>query len=83
MGDGPGDYQLYFWDGQDAVPGTDAPTALEHLQTLCTIPLPTSDAKAEGIMLIKETAEQYAFVVVYDGVDHGGPTVFSCQRPAS
>jgi hypothetical protein len=81
MGDGPGTYQVVFWDGEQAVPSKETPDAKErHLEPLCTIPTPDG-AKAEGIALWKEEGDTtYQFVIVYDGVLNGGATVFTCSR---
>lgn len=40
VGDEPIAYQLYYWDGQDALPGTDAPDAQSHVKPLCQISCP-------------------------------------------
>ncbi len=81
MGDGPGTYQVVFWDGEQTVPSKEKPDAKErHLEPLCTIPTPNG-AKAEGVDLWKEEGDTtYQFVIVYDGVLNGGATLFTCSR---
>jgi hypothetical protein len=82
MGDGPASYQVYEWDGQHTVPGTDKPNEQNHAKLQCEIPRPDGEpgAKAEGIALIEASADTLKFVVVYDSAKLGAPTVFSCPR---
>ena len=46
VGDEPTPYQLYFWDGQDALPGKDAPKAKDRVKPLCRISCP--DVRLDG-----------------------------------
>jgi len=48
---------------------------------LCIIPPPANnkDAKAEGITLIAKEGNTYRFIIVYDGAENGGATMFSCE----
>ena len=60
MGDAPGPYQLYFWDGTDMVYGSDRrspmPPALIHLDDIAPpIGADGSQGKAEGITVLQET----------------------------
>ncbi|MDM8542924.1 DUF3616 domain-containing protein [Desulfococcaceae bacterium HSG7] len=68
-------YQLYFWNGEeDDVAGV-------VRKPLCSVPV-RKGAKAEGIELLnkgKADADDYQFVVVYDGAKKGGATFFTCK----
>src|SRR5690606_34364046 len=62
IGDGEGTYELYWWDGEDQIPGAGAPQGkVLRLGTL------SSSAKAEGITVLSETDTTYEVLVVYDG----------------
>lgn len=82
MADEPGSYQVYEWDGHDTVPGRDKQDKHDHAKLQCEIPPPKkkSTAKAEGIALIKATSDELRFLIVYDSVRGGAPTIFSCPR---
>jgi hypothetical protein len=80
VGDGPGSYQLYFWDGRDCLPGHRSGGTPGQTQLLCEIPAP-GDAKAEGVTLLKETDSAYELLIVYDGLKDGGPTRFRLSKP--
>lgn len=43
VGDEPTPYQLYFWDGHDALPGKDAPKAKDRVKPICRIGCPDVD----------------------------------------
>lgn len=79
VGDGSVSYRLYFWDGESCIGGEDVADALGHVKSLCEIPTPAG-AKAEGIHLVEESANQYRFLIVYDGLPKGGATEFTCGR---
>ena len=78
VGDGEQSYQLYFWDGLDTIPGKDKEQESTS-KLLGEIPTPKG-AKAEGIMLLKESDFEYNIVIVYDGVPQGKPTVFQVYK---
>ena len=89
VGDGPGSYQLYLWDGQDGVPGTDAHTSTINpgLRLIGDLPIPHSDgnghetpAKAEGMALIEETSHHWKILVVFDGLKDGHATRFRVEK---
>ena len=76
VGDGPGSYQLYQWDGRDAVPGIGAPTSATStgLRLIGDIPIPPATsgvledlAKPEGLALIEETSQHWEILVVFCG----------------
>lgn len=73
VGDGPGSYQLYHWDGNDLLPGTNR--TLGRLRLLGDIEPPISEVdgkkkrgKAEGVAVMREDAGTYDLIVAYDGV---------------
>ena len=89
VGDGPGSYQLYLWDGRDGVPGTGAHTSTINpgLRLIGDLPIPHSDgnghetpAKAEGMALIEETSHYWKILVVFDGLKDGHATRFRVDK---
>ena len=89
VGDGPGSYQLYLWDGRDGVPGTGAHTSTINpgLRLIGDLPIPHSDgnghetpAKAEGMALIEETSHHWKILVVFDGLKDGHATRFRVEK---
>lgn len=83
VGDGQGSYQLYHWDGKDRVPGVGSPLPPDGkgLDLLGDLPMPTEGItpKAEGVALLKETAEHWELVVVFDG--SAGGARYQVQKP--
>jgi hypothetical protein len=74
VGDGPGSYQVYLWDGKDGVPGMNPPASANgNGKGLRLIgDLPTVDgAKAEGLALLAEAAAHWDVLVVFDGLSDG------------
>lgn len=80
VGDGLGPYELFFWDGQDMIPG-DQRVPEQHLQLIGQLELPSREAKAEGITVIKEEPGRYQAIVVYDGIKNGGATLLQIDLP--
>lgn len=80
VGDGFGSYNLFFWDGQDMIPG-DQRVPEQHLQFLGHLELPNREAKAEGITVLKEEPGCYQAIVVYDGIKNGGATLLQIDLP--
>lgn len=98
VGDEPTSYQLYLWDGQDALPGKDVPKAKDRVKPICRIgcpdarldgenvavtsenyvPCDESSAKAEGVEFVEMKDGEIRFIIVYDGVTNGAPTLLSC-----
>lgn len=80
VGDEPLPYHVFFWDGENTVPGKHKRDAKQsHIKTLCKIPVP-EDTKAEGITMLKEEPGTYLFMIVYDGAKNGGADIFSCDK---
>jgi hypothetical protein len=80
VGDGDSSYRLYFWNGEDSIPGAGSP--LGKVVSLGEIPAPHG-AKAEGVTLLDETEQSWRVLVVYDGPINGEPTVFKAPKPAA
>ncbi len=80
VGDG-NDYRLFWWNGVDMVPGTDAAPA--RLVDLASVPRPAADAKAEGVTLLAEDEGGYTVLVVYDSAANGGLTRLTIPKPES
>jgi hypothetical protein len=84
VGDEPTPYQLYFWNGRDALPGKDAPQAKDRVKLICRIGCPDdmscdpSSAKAEGVEFVEMKDGEIRFIIVYDGATNGAPTLMSC-----
>ncbi len=90
VGDGPGSYQLYLWDGRDGVPGPGAPTsaAVPGLRLIGDLPISPSDAgvpsisaKPEGAALIKEGSHHWEILIVFDGLKDGHATRYRVEKP--
>lgn len=74
VGDGPGGYQVYFWDGADCLPGerSAGQPALGQLQCLGDVAI-VEGHKPEGITIVEETAQFYQAIIVVDGAVNGDP----------
>ncbi|MEO0867241.1 MAG: DUF3616 domain-containing protein [Cyanobacteria bacterium J06642_11] len=86
MGDAPGPYQIYFWDGSDMIYGTNSPAPMPPAALpLEEIVAPVGNGgrlgKAEGITVVEETATAYRVLIVYDSLDNGAPQVWHLPKP--
>jgi broad specificity phosphatase PhoE len=75
VGDGPGGYSLYHWDGEDCFPGEQRAGRVAPLGTttlLGRIPTPPN-AKAEGLTILRDAGDYYEVLVVHDGPKKGQP----------
>jgi Protein of unknown function (DUF3616) len=79
VGDGPGSFQIYFWDGEDCLPGVRAVGKIGRIEYLGVIPT-DEGAKAEGLTVLKESSSNYEVAVVYDGLKNGSPTLFRIAK---
>lgn len=77
VGDGPGGFELYHWDGEDCLPASDQPAG--ELRHLGTVPRPGT-AKAEGLAVLSESAESWQLLILYDGIAGGVPSRFEVSR---
>jgi len=77
MGDGPGGYHLYSWNGLDCVPGKNgAKGAVRHLGQIPADP----GAKAEGLTLLPSDREgSLRLLIVFDGPARGNPISFTLR----
>ncbi|HEY9628178.1 MAG TPA: DUF3616 domain-containing protein [Coleofasciculaceae cyanobacterium] len=80
VGDGSDSYQVYFWNGEDCIPGERASGQVGQIEFLGEIPA-YENMKAEGIALIKERKSDYEVVVVFDGVENGAPVRLKIAKP--
>ncbi len=71
VGDGPGGFKLFHWNGSDEIPGADA--TAKHATLLGDVPAPEG-ARAEGIVVADEADHAYEVLIVYDGLENGGMT---------
>ncbi|MCK5872947.1 MAG: DUF3616 domain-containing protein, partial [Methylococcales bacterium] len=78
VGDGPGGYHLYSWNGLDCVPGKHgAKGVVRHLGQIPA----DSDAKAEGMAVLSNTeATLLELLVIFDGPQRGAPVLFNLQQ---
>lgn len=77
VGDQALSYQVYKWDGKNALSGSDYNA--RHFAMLCEIPIPTtSKGKPEGIQFLQQIRSHIDFVIVQDGVLNGQPTTYRC-----
>jgi hypothetical protein len=84
VGDGPGNFPLYFWNGQDDVPGINRRPGARRLQYLGDAPVPAAEgrvAKPEGLALVRETAGHWELLLVYDGLKNGHGLRLRVKRP--
>jgi hypothetical protein len=79
VGDGPGSFQVYFWDGEDCLPGVRASGKIGRVERLGVIPT-DEDTKAEGLTLLKESFSGYEVAIIYDGLKNGSPTIFGIAK---
>lgn len=81
LGDGLGPYQLYFWNGEDTIPGKDRPDTSDYCRLIGEIPRPSDypEAKAEGLTILEDQGKEITAMIVYDGVHQGAPTIFKIE----
>ena len=71
------DHRLFFWDGEDGLPGKDV--ASPETRWYGKIPGPKK-GKAEGLAVLAEHDDHVRILVVYDGVKGGQPSLFDVPR---
>jgi Protein of unknown function (DUF3616) len=79
VGDGPGSYQVYFWNGQDCLPGRRDAGEVGQCRLLGEVRV-EPEAKAEGITVVAESASVYEVIIVYDGSKNGDATRFRMPK---
>lgn len=80
VGDGPGEYRVFFWNGEDCLPGADQPAAGDGLILLGQLELPHQGAKAEGIAVLAETESAWETAVVFDNARVEGTFCYSLPK---
>jgi hypothetical protein len=83
VGDAPGPYQVYHWNGLDMVPGKDRADTKGYIKKLGNID--GSKGKAEGILPLEleRSADddcQYKFMIIFDGVVNGNPKIYCSSK---
>ena len=83
VGDAPGPYLVYHWNGQDMVPGKDRDDTSGYIAKLGEIEV--SKGKAEGILALDVDSGasddcEYKFMIVFDGIKNGGPRIYCSSR---
>lgn len=79
VGAAPPGFQLYWWDGRDMMIGRDRPPG-GGARLLTALPVP-GDAKAEGLVVMAETAEAYELIVAFDGTAGPPARRYRVARP--
>lgn len=79
VGDGPGSYQVYFWDGGVQQSVASSADRIGQIELLGKIPV-DDNMKAEGIALLKESNLGYEILIVFDGVDNGGISKYKITK---
>ena len=82
VGDGPGGYPVYHWDGRDVIPGHSRDKPIGQLTRLAELKAP-KEGKAEGITVLQETPTDYECIVVFDGVARGMAQRLRIPKPQS
>jgi hypothetical protein len=70
--------ELFLWDGEDQVPGRDAPP--RRPRKVADWPLPAG-ASLEAIAVVAESEEQYELLLVHDNVAGGAPARLRVAGP--
>ena len=83
VGDAPGPYQVYHWNGLDMVPGKDRADTKGYIKKLGNIDV--SRGKAEGILALEPERGsdddcQYKFMIIFDGVINGNPEIYCSSK---
>ena len=79
VGDGPGGYQIYHWNGHDCLPKANPAGACVWL---CDIVPAVAGAKPEGLAVRAEDEDGWEFVLVCDTAANGGATAYRLDRKA-
>lgn len=94
VGNAPGPYQVYHWNGMDMVPGEyrgdedrgdeDRYDVEAYIKKLGNIEV--SKGKAEGILALPvergvDDDCQYKFMIIFDGIVNGNPAIYCSSKP--
>jgi hypothetical protein len=80
MGDGPGSYKVFSWNGYDCLPGVGRPEKAGEIKELCQVPH-ENGAHPEGIAITQENQSSYEFLIAFDGLRNGGIKRFRLSKP--
>lgn len=70
VGNGPGTFQLFHWDGKDMIGGSDRrPEDVGRATLLRDLAL-SAEAKAEGLTVLNDDGGVYDLIVVFDGIEN-------------
>lgn len=75
----PGDAVLYYWTGEDALPGEDRPS--DALAEIARIKAPENGGAAEGVAILASKDGCHNLLVVFDGPPGGAPQKFDVCTP--
>ena len=83
VGDAPGPYLVYHWNGLDMVPGKDRDDTKGHIKKLGN--LDVTKGKAEGILALEvergtDDDCQYKFMIIFDGIINGSPKIYCSSK---
>ena len=76
--DRQGAFHIYFWNGQDGIPGSDINTPVTNC--LGRIEPKHPAYKAEAIAVMKETDNAYHIIIAYDGAEYGAPEIYQLDK---
>lgn len=78
-GEGPGSWQVYWWDGEDGLPGARTAGQQGVVKLLGELPV-EGDARPEALALLAESDSRYELLVIHDGVTNGLPTRYRVSK---
>ena len=78
VGDRNSPCEIYHWNGEDCVPGTDHLPA--QITSLGEVP-PSTNGNAEAIAIMTESATHWTLLTVYDGAPLGDPRKLQVTKP--
>jgi hypothetical protein len=78
VGDTDGPFSLWFWDGEDQMPGAGRP--LRVAEKLGDLDTPTG-GKAEGLEILEQGPDGWRVLVLFDGITDGAPRHYRVDRP--
>ena len=78
VGDAPGPFRLWLWDGEDQLPGKDR--RISPAVRLGNVQVPAG-ARAEGLALVEAHGERVELLLVHDGVVNGHARRIALRLP--
>jgi len=80
VGDAPGPFRLWLWDGKDQLPGNDR--RISPAVRLGNVQVPAG-ARAEGLALIEASGDRVELLLVHDGVVNGHARRINLRLPVA